>query len=74
MIANEVTKRLRRAGFDAHAVHRMRKGLGSSPPAHCPPLANESHRNSELKSEARKAIGGDSYHGHLASEFTAPRK
>ena len=29
MIANEVTKRLRRAGFDAHAVHRdMRKGGG----------------------------------------------
>lgn len=29
MIANEVTKRLRRAGFDAHAVHRdMRKGVG----------------------------------------------
>jgi len=27
MIANEVTKRLRRAGYDAHAVHRdMRKG------------------------------------------------
>jgi len=26
MIANEVTKRLRRAGYDAHAVHRdMRK-------------------------------------------------
>jgi UPF0042 nucleotide-binding protein len=29
MIANEVTKRLRRAGFDAHALHRdMRKGVG----------------------------------------------
>ena len=29
MIANEVTKRLRRAGFDAHSVHRdMRKGAG----------------------------------------------
>ena len=29
MVANEVTKRLRRAGYDAHAVHRdMRKGAG----------------------------------------------
>jgi UPF0042 nucleotide-binding protein len=32
MIANEVTKRLRRAGFDAHAVHRdMRKGVAEQP-------------------------------------------
>ena len=32
MIANEVTRRLRRAGFDAHALHRdMRKGVAEQP-------------------------------------------
>lgn len=32
MIANEVTRRLRRAGFDAHAFHRdMRKGVAEQP-------------------------------------------
>ena len=32
MIANELTRRLRGAGFDAHAVHRdMRKGAGDHP-------------------------------------------
>ena len=42
MIANEVTKRLRKAGFDAHAVHRdMRKGGGEQPSRRSPSAARK---------------------------------